>query len=483
MKVDTKTIEQSIANVSHLLRTESSLPAVLVKAVEQLLLHSRYLVAAVSCGHSNSSHNPPSGDPDRKKGRGVEDKDKSRKKPGGQKGRKGVTLEQTDSPDEIVILSVPEELLPSDQTWTLQGHEKRQVFDVSISIHTVEYRGEIYVSNESGEKVVAAFPEGVNAPVQYGPDIRAMAVYNAVQQYQGYQRSTESFGDLLDLPLSKGSIGNYRQKAYELLEPFEDAALKFFIQTTLIQNDETGISIDTKLHWIHSISNERATLYFPHEKRGRKAMDEIGVLTYFKGVSVHDGWGPYFAYCCIHALCGAHLLRDLQAVIDVEGLMWAADMKELLEETAAQVRKSDTGTLNEGELLQLEHDYEAIVDDAELTTPWNEKKTSRGTPAKQTKSRNLLHRFIEHKDAILLFTKVSEVPFTNNLAEGDIRMMKLYAKISGGFRTFQGARSFCRIRGFISTCKKNNIPPIEGLRTLFAGNLEKLLIRFFPEIF
>ena len=506
MKINTRTIRKSIDHVKRLLEIEESLSPALKKAVEQLLLHSQYLVAAVSPGHSNNSHNAPSGDPDRDRGKqnqdegeqdsgssdedsenGDSEKDENtnentKRSPGGQPGRKGVTLRQTENPDAIISLTVPKELLPPEQEWTFQGYERRQVFDVEILIHTVEYQAEVY-TNKLGEKVVAAFPDGVNAPVQYGPDIRAMAVYNAVQQYQGFQRSTESFSDLLNIPLSKGSIGNFRQKAYELLAPFEDAALKFFIQTSLIQNDETGVCIDTTLHWIHSISNERATLYFPHEKRGKKAMDEIGVLAYFKGVSVHDGWGPYFAYCCMHALCGAHLLRDLQAVIDVEGLMWAADMKELLLEASEQVKKSTTGILDERQLADLDLDYETIIDEAELTTPWNEEKTSKGTPAKQTKSRNLLHRFIEHKEAILLFTKVQEVPFTNNLSERDIRMIKLYAKISGSFRTFKGALSFCRIRAFISTCKKNNVPPIEGLRVLFTGQLHGLLVKFFPELY
>ena len=207
-------------------------------------------------------------------------------------------------------------------------------------------------------------------------------------------------------------------------------------------------------------------------------MNALGVLPHFSGIAVHDCYSPYFTYNCKHALCGAHLLRELQGIVEAEDMNWARGMIDLLVQTKNKVQRLKANKLGKARFAEVSDAYDDIVARAEKETPLNTVKPKRGK-AKQTASRNLLERFKKYKTEILRFASDSEVPFTNNLAESDIRMVKLHGKVSGCFRSYEGALQFCRIRGFISTCKKNGIKPIDGFQALFSGKLDRIIEQIF----
>ena len=470
-------VTQALDNARDLLSREEGLSPAFRAAIELILTLVTLMAAEIAPGKSKVGGTPPSQDPYRSRGGKNKNKDKSKKgrKGGGQPGRLGVTLEPVSDPDEVEVIEI--DSCERSQDWQFSGYEVRQVFDIEMSVKVTEYRAAVY-RNSEGKKKVAEFPSGVVAAVQYGNGVRAAAVYSSTYQYQGFSRTTEGLNDMFGLPISEGSIGNYRAKAYDLLAAFEVRAKECLRASPVIHNDETGCMIDKKNHWIHSTSNELVTLYHPHPKRGQVGIDEIGILKGYCGVSVHDCYASYFQYDITHALCGAHLLRELEAVVKTEALSWASKMQELLTICCAEVNKRKAAKLSKRRYQEVLNEYVAILELAERETPLNTVKPKRGK-AKQTKSRNLLERFKQYPDEILRFTVEPLVPFTNNLAERDIRMVKLHGKISGCFRTFKGAQIFCRIRSFISTCKKNNISPFNALREVFDGNLDTILFKIF----
>ncbi|AKB19006.1 Mobile element protein [Methanosarcina sp. WWM596] len=246
----------------------------------------------------------------------------------------------------------------------------------------------------------------------------------------------------------------------------------------VIHCDETGMKIKGKRHWLHVASNDKYTCYFAHPKRGSEAINAMRILPEFKGIAVHDGWKPYNSYECDHALCNAHLQRELTGIEENYKQQWAKEMNELLIEIKkySDECKEQVKDLDFEQIKALEERFDAIIIKGIEENPLSlnpEKQGKRGKNPK-TKARNLLDRFIENKEQILRFLSDLRVPFENNQAERDIRMMKLQQKISGTFRTIQGAEAFCRMRAYISTIKKNGL-----LYTVFSRrSMER---RYYPE--
>jgi transposase len=397
---------------------------------------------------------------------GKKPKVKLERKPG---GHTGFTLEQSDKPDEIIEIKVNPDLLPSG-LWKKAGYEKRQVFDLNIVKCVTEYRAEILV-NEKGEKVTAEFPDGLLQKAQYGNGVKAHSVYMSVQQLIPCERVGEHFASQMGLPLSAGTVHNFKEEAYKLLEGYEAWVKEQIRGSKIIHCDETGIVVGSKRVWLHVASNGQYTLYYPHEKRGKEATDEAGVLGGAGGVLIHDHWKPYFTYGNKeHGLCNAHYLRELTAACE-EGYRWPVLMAELLTEANKQTVAAG-GKLAEEEERRVRKKYRRILEKAEKETPvsaW-QGEHKRGRTA-QTKTRNLLDRMRNYEEEILRFMTDVDVPFTNNQAERDIRMVKVQQKISGSFRSWDGALFFCRIRGYLSTCKKHNISSATALKVLFNGKL------------
>jgi len=436
-----------------------------IKALVELLIGVIQILAGKRLAkNSHNSNVPPSMDPNREK----KPKEKSGKKPGGQPGHTGITLQQSETPDVIIEITVNRDGLPAG-VWKPAGYEKRQIFDVRIVKHVTEYRAEI-LANEQGERVTAEFPEGLVQKARYGSGVKAHSVYMSVQQLIPCERVSEHFSSQTGLPLSAGTAHNFKEEAYNLLEPYEARVKEQIRGSKIIHCDETGIVVDGKRVWLHVACNEQYTLYYPHEKRGKEATGEARVLDGEGGVLIHDHWKPYFTYSNKeHGLCNAHYLRELTAAAE-EGQKWPERMAELLTGANKQTDEAG-GQLAEGDRRRVRKKYRRILTDAEKENPIPpeaaEKKRGR---AARTKTRNLPDRMRGYEGDILRFMTDADVPFTNNRAERDIRMVKVQQKISGSFRSWDGARFFCRIRGYLSTCKKHHISPADALKILFNGD-------------
>ena len=468
MKIENIDIEATIAKAQALVREDKELSAATKSIVEILILIITLLANRLNLNSTNSSK-PPSSDPNRKKR-----SKKTGKKAGGQKGHVGTTLKQVDEPDIVETIDIDRRKLPAGK-YRQVGFERRQVFDIDISKIVTEYRAQI-LEDENGKQFVASFPETVTKAVQYGTGVKAQSVYMSQFQLIPYDRIRDYFADQLHLPVSAGSIFHFNQEALDLLAGFEDRVKTELASSGVAHADETGINIGGKGHWLHCMSNDDWTFYGAHEKRGTIAMNDMGILPLFKGILCHDHWKPYFTYDCTHALCNAHHLRELTRAYEQDSQKWAKKMEKLLETINRKVIDAG-GALDARESQRYRLKYRAILKQGETQCPEpaKPKKGKRGR-VKKTKSRNLLERLRDFEQDTLRFMDNADVPFSNNLGESDIRMTKVQQKISGCFRSMNGARIFCRVRGYLSTCRKHGVKSSQALDLLFNGKLPEFLM-------
>jgi transposase-like protein len=295
------------------------------------------------------------------------------------------------------------------------------------------------------------------AQVLFGSELNATAAYLKSYGLLSYERAAELFEDLFGTPLSAGTLVNIDREIGERLEEVNERVKDQILDSPIVHFDETGMRIEGKLHWLHVAGTQEATYYMPHGKRGSQAIDAIGILPSFEGIAVHDGWSSYFNYGCDHALCNAHHLRELTFVHEQHGQSWAKQMMEFLLEVKEKKEKSTGRRFSAKGIQEFERRYRDIVamGMAANPPPVEEGEKKRGRK-KKSKAANLLGR-------------LHSVPFHNNLGERDIRMMKVQQKISGTFRSFDGAFSFCRIRSYISTVKKQGMNVMSALRDIFSG--------------
>ncbi|MDI6908177.1 MAG: IS66 family transposase, partial [Thermoanaerobacterales bacterium] len=310
--------------------------------------------------------------------------------------------------------------------------------------------------------------------MQYGPRIKAIAVYWRQYQLLPYERTSELFADLFSHQLSQATLVNTNEACYEILEPVEEEIKQQVIASTVANFDETGVRTNGKGEWLHVASTEKLTFYAVHPKRGEEAINAIGILPEFQGTAVHDAWESYFKYDCDHALCNAHHLRELTGIFEQEKKEWQKEMIELLLEIkkAVDERRAEADKLDPAQIEIFEARYDQIIEKgiAEDPPPIPEDKPRKRGRKKQSRAKNLLDRLKKHRRETLAFMYDFSVPFDNNQAERDIRMMKVQQKISGAFRSARGANIFCRIRGYISTLRKNSISVINALQATFEGN-------------
>lgn len=470
MSINDINITETIENARKSLAEDKSVSPQVRSMMELLILIISLLVNKLGLNSRNSSK-PPSSDRNRPRGSKSLSKGKKRK-PGGQPGHEGSNLEKVKDPDRVEMIDIDRKSLPRGH-YEHVGYDVRQVIDIKISKQVTEYRAEIVVDSK-GNEYTAEFPEGVTRPAQYGRDLKAQAVYMSQQQLIPYDRIQDYFSDQCGISISTGSFCNFNKEAYDLLSSFEEITKNRLIKEDLLHNDETGINVNGRLLWLHCASSELWTMYFPHEKRGTIAIKAMGILESFEGVSVHDHWKPYFNFSCEHALCNAHHLRELERVWEQDGQKWAKKMQKLLIEIDDAV-KSAGGSLTKKKAEKLRKRYRTILargtHECPLPGP-KDPKPKRGR-TKKSKARNLLDRLRDFETEVLRFMTDKKVPFTNNPGENDIRMTKVQQKISGCFRSMDGAKIFCRIRGYLSTCRKHGIQPTEALKTLFSGSLPK----------
>lgn len=418
--------------------------------------------------NSQNSNKPPSSD-GLSKPNSKSLRTRSGRKPGGQPGHPGRTLQRVKNPDHIFILGL--EVCPKCHGHGLGkervlGYESRQVFDLpERPLAVTEHRAEIKSCPHCGEEVRANFPAGVSAPVQYGPRFQSLMVYLNQQQLLPYDRLAQVCEDLFGQPLSAGTLATANERAYEKLTPFAQALVNQLPQAPVVHLDESGLRVQGTLHWLHVASTAKLTFYGVHPKRGTEAMDAFGIIGACRQWVVHDHWKPYFAYQeCLHALCNQHLLRELKFLWEEQHEVWAQQLSHLLLEFHRQ--RQHHGELNERQFKRALKRYRRIVRRGRYRHP---RLASGQGRCAQSKAANLLDRLENFDLCVLAFLFDERVPFTNNQGEQDIRMIKVRQKISGCFRTLRGAQIFCRIRSYLSTCRKQGRNLWEAIQEAIVG--------------
>lgn len=423
---------------------------------------------------SHNSSKPPSSDGLAKKPKSL--RQASGRKPGGQAGHEGTTRERTATPDVIVQQPLPERcercgarLGPKADVVV---EERRQVFDLLKPVLQVtEHRG-YEVLCRCGQRHRSDFPDNVSAPVQYGPVIKSTLVYLTQQQLLPIERTAQILSDLFGVKLSAGSVQASIVQAAQTLAPAVKRIAAAVRASPVVHFDETGQRVGARLRWLHTAGTPLLTWYGAHDKRGRAALDAFGILPAFAGVAVHDGWASYRDYACTHALCNAHHLRELIYLEETSEQAWPRKMIDFLcrAKDQADAAKLAQHPLARTRLTALRHQYEAILAQGERDNPPRARTQHRQRGRlKQSAAVNLLLRLRQHADDVLRFLADSRVPFDNNQAERDIRMPKLKQKTSGCFRTVTGAESFCTIRSYLATLRKQGRNVFHALTLAFQG--------------
>jgi transposase len=450
-----------------------------LEAVEKLVtaLEAENAALRAKLGtNSRNSGKPPSSD-----GPGMKPHPQSQRKPtgrkmGGQPGHQGYTLQPVKQPDEVQV-HAPSRCGACGQS--LEGvpatrRERRQVMELPpVQVRVIEHQAETKCCPGCGAETSGAFPEGVEAPAQYGPGVTTVAVYLNQQQLLPMQRTCELMSEVFGCPIAEGTLESAVEQCHAHLATVEAGIKEQVSKADIAHFDETGLNVNGKTHWLHVASTSALTFYAPHAKRGGEALEAIGILPGFKGKAVHDGLTSYGLYKgCQHVLCNAHHVRELTFVAEELGQVWAQGMKELLLEI-----KQATDTAREQGVAALATDmkgafearYDALLEMGLKMNPPPVPTGKAGRPSRG-KAGNLVDRLRAHKGATLAFMEDLTVPFDNNQAERDLRMVKVKEKISGCFRTMTGADRFCRIRGYISTLRKQGIPILTALSQAMVGS-------------
>jgi transposase len=400
----------------------------------------------------------------------------SGRKPGGQPGHGGGHLAQVAAPDEVVdhvpvVCGGCDESL--DNAFAV-GHRARQVFDLpEIRLSTVEHR--VWTRRcECGYETTAVFPGAVTAPAQYGPRVRALGLYLVAYQHLPYGRAAQLLSDWVGQAVSTGTLAAFMAQGAEDLRPFLDEVHARIAAAPVAYFDETGARADGRLRWLFCASTDRLTFYSLHDKRGFDGLDHAGVLPNFTGIAVHDGFKPYRRYTnAQHALCNVHHLRELLGIIEPDPndpkIAWAVRMDRLLRDLHTAVRHAraaDQERLNPEALAAYRAAYAQIIAEGNQRDPPGTTPTGKRGVIRQTPARNLLTRLDRDRDDVLRFAYDFRVPFDNNQAERDIRMIKLQQKISGCWRTITAAEQFLALRAYLSTARKSGQPTIDILTAL-----------------
>jgi transposase len=434
---------------------------------------------------SRTSNKPPSSDGLTRLPRSS--RRPSGKRPGGQAGHPGHTLSLVEQPEEVVRHR-PE--VCSQCSADLSGvlgvvAERRQVLDLpEIRLLAQEHQIEAICCPTCHTRSLGSFPAAVSAPVQYGANLQALAVYLHQGQLLPTARTCEALAAICGCHISEATLLQWSELAAERLAPTIERIAELIVASRLQHGDETGIRVYGMLHWLHVNCTRFLTHLAWHGSRGREAMDEIGIWPRFGGRGMHDRFASYDAYDCAHSICAAHLVRDCAGVAQQEHQAWATEMQDflldlheacqewrLLHLTAVPAIERDDWVARYFEIL-------AAGFAAQPPPPASSAGSHKGR-RKQSKAKNLLDALLGRAEQVLALLDDLRIPFTNNQAERDLRLAKVQQKISGTFRSATGVTAFCRIRSYLSTMHKQGHPLLSALTAVFHG--QPLPVAWAPE--
>jgi transposase len=452
----------------NLLQEQGACIAKLEKRIEEL--------ANKLAKNSRNSSKPPSSD-GYDKPNPKSQRQKSGRSSGGQPGHKGSTLKQVSHPNKIeehkVMICT---YCGVDLSTQISNDEEvRQVFDLpAVEIVVTEHRAQIKHCPCCEKRTRASFPAGVTQSVQYGARLQATTTYLNQYQLLPYKRLQELLSDLFDVNLSQGTLYNILKRGHQHLTTFENEARTILQQSNVVHFDESGVRVKKDRYWLHVASTNDLTYYHINPRRGQTAMDEMDVLPDYQGVAVHDHWASYYRYDCQHVLCNAHHLRELTFAEEEHQQQWAAKLKACLlgaKKEVDEAIKAGCSSLDSARVSYHKQRYNRVLRAglAEIPVLPKDENKKRGK-VKQHKVKNLHDRLTNHKKEVLAFIGDFSLPFDNNLAERDVRMVKVKQKISGCFRSEKGAHVFSRIRGYISSVRKQKHNAFQALNDVFEGN-------------
>jgi len=426
---------------------------------------------------SRNSSKPPSSDKGRKKRKKVKNsRTKSGKKTGAQPDNEGKTLLQVAEPDHTILHEVSYCECGADlREKEVEKIEKRQVFDLpSLKLAVTEHQAEVKICDICGNVVKGKFPSEVTGVVQYGTKIKGAILDLSTQHFLSYERIQIFFGDWFGRKISGHLINTSLQQGHSILNGnYRQSMVSALLKQKILHSDETGLYFDGSRKWLHVVSTPKLTLYHPHESRGSLAIEDMGILSHYQGRVIHDNYTSYPTYeNCKHGLCNAHHLRELLFFEEEQQAIWAFQLGVFLRSSKNHVewsKQKGQTCLSSQDLATYQLRYNQILQLGYDTLPPDPPAKSKKGRRPKHPQHNLLNRFMDKKDEILAFIYDFDVPFDNNQAERDLRMVKTKQKVSGCFRSTKGAQAFASIRGYISTAKKNGIAVLDALEKLMKG--------------
>jgi hypothetical protein len=435
------------------------------KIIAELTIKVTELEARLAMNSGNSSKPPSSDGLEKPPAKSL--RQKSGKKPGGQYGHKGHGLKLESKPDEVIRVN-PIECSGCGFNLSLEPMlhaDTRYVYDVVIEVKLVQYIIEKAVCPQCGTETVGTPPPECKGTQNYGNAIRTLCVVMTDYANVSIEKTRKILRDLLDIPISGGTIKTIQRECAAKTGDSIKEIKKNLLASPTLNVDETGHRVAGKTQWVHVASNSKYTLLSVHKKRGREGTEAGGIVSEYEGTLIHDCWSPYFGFDkCKHALCVAHLMRELIALIE-RGHVWANDMLELLIEMKSvvdQYKDDDKTKISRYYRNKFKQRYNDILSSAkEEIVP--------STMRKKTKAENLLIRLEKYQTEITRFTEDFDVPFDNNQAERDVRNVKVKQKVSGCHRTENGAKDFANTSSVIGTVIKLGKSVVGAVRDLFDG--------------
>lgn len=351
-------------------------------------------------------------------------------------------------------------------------YERRTKIDIIYEKTIDHIDAEIKECPNCNKENKGEFPKDRQGTLQYGLGIKAFAVHLLINQMVSLQRTQQQIHAMIDQKLSEATLLKYVFQLHNALQKWESEAIEKLLQSKTLHVDETSLRVDKNNHWIHIYCADGITVKKLHRKRGNEAIKDINIIPRYGGVLIHDCWTSYFAYDNVsHGLCGSHLLRELQFVIDSNGYRWASNLHKMLLETCHLVSERESKCLTVKEYANLQKRYRNILTRGakELPVLVDKPKGKRGKLAKSD-AHNLHERFERHEVSVLRFAKESHVPFTNNRAERDLRMAKVKQKVSGCFRTVTFADAYCRTSSYLQSMANQGVNPLVAIQMVLAGD-------------